>query len=337
MSTTDFNITPPKDWWGGLTLSGALALLAYLLAWVPGLKMLGALCLALLLGMLWRGKSGWLPADPSGIKFSSKQLLRWGIVLMGVRLHISQFVAAGSQVLGLTLGLVTLNLFFVLWLARRLGLTPELGALLAVGSSICGASAVAATAQVTQAKEDEAALALALMGLLGTAGVLLYVLLEPWLGLSPQGMGVLSGATLHEVAQVMAAAFTWGTASGEMGTMVKLTRVVMLAPVLLGVGLFFKKHQGALFSWKEPPIPYFVLGFLTLAGINSTGLIQPFWQNLLTQTSLFLMTVAMAAQGLNTQWSQIRQQGKTALLVGSGGFSVMVISAYLLMWLMHLQ
>lgn len=317
---------PVSDWWLGLGLSTFLAGWSYGLAAAPVISLLGALCLALLLGMIWRSCQGTIPEDLSGVRFASKTPLRLGIVLMGVRLHVDYLVAAGPSLLSFTVGLVLFNLLFVIGLSRQWGLSPSLGALLAVGSSICGASAVVATAQVTQAKEEETSLAL--MGLLGTVGVLFYVLCEPLLGLSAGALGILSGATLHEVAQVMAAAFTWGTASGEMGIMVKLIRVVLLAPVLLGLGFFFKQKRGLTLSWREPPIPYFVVGFLAMGILNSIGVFSPFIQQSLTQTSLFLMTMAMAAQGLLTDWQQVWLQGRTALVVGGVGFTVMAILAY---------
>jgi uncharacterized integral membrane protein (TIGR00698 family) len=161
-------------------------------------------------------------------------------------------------------------------------------------------------------------------GLLGTAGVLLYVLLAPLLGLTPLQLGVLSGSTLHEVAQVMAASFSWGQEAGDMGTLVKLTRVVFLAPTLLVLGLL-QGGSTLRYSWKEPPIPWFVLGFLAMGVVNTLGIFGAPVAAGLTQLSVFLMTVAMGALGLHTDLGMIRRTGMRALAAGFLGFCFLAV------------
>ncbi|MNR89302.1 hypothetical protein D3C72_202670 [compost metagenome] len=311
----------------GALLALALAVASYWLATLPGLKIMGALTVALVIGILWRATAG-LPAMAiPGTKFTSRTLLRLGIVLMGARLDFGLVAQAGPKILFLDVVMIALGIAGITAIAKRFGVPAKLGMLMAVGTSICGASAVAAASSVTKADEDEVTLAVALMGILGTLGVLFYVFAGPLLGLSTMQLAVLSGSTLHEVAQVMAAAFTWGNATGDMGTLVKLTRVVLLAPTLIVLGLL---SGGAkmTYTWKEPPIPWFVIGFLAVGLIGSIGVIPTEAKTALSNASVFLMVMAMAAMGLNTQLELIRKAGMRVIYAGLAGFGLLAAASY---------
>ena len=322
---------PRKGFALGVGLTVVLAIAAYMLATLPVLNVIGTLSVALLLGIAWRATAGLPAGTGAGIKFSAKTLLRLGIVLLGARLNYGLVMSAGPKILLIDVAVIVVGITVIYWLAKRFGLPRDLSMLMAVGTSICGASAVAAASTVTKSDESTTTLAVAMMGILGTLGVFFYIAVAPVLGLSNEALGVLSGSTLHEVAQVMAAAFTWGTESGDMGTLVKLTRVVMLAPALLVVGYFFHRGSaggGLKYSWKEPPIPYFVLGFLVLGGVNSLGWLAPVVQNVLTQASIFLMALAMAGMGLNTDLKMIRKTGWGAVYAGVIGFLGLAAMAF---------
>lgn len=309
----------------GFALAFSLAAAGFGLAKLPYLSIMGPLSLALLIGIAWRAGLGVPERAWNGIKFSSRPLLRTGIVLMGARLDYGVLLAAGPKILGIALTVIVMTITGMYALGRRLGLSRELGMLMAVGTGICGASAVAAASTVTRANEEDTTLAVAMMGLLGTAGVFFYIAIGGMLSMTPRELGVLTGGTLHEVAQVVAAAFTWGTVSGDMGTMVKLTRVVLLAPALVFVGWYWRRISAhdtgsAGFSFANPPIPYFVLGFLAVGGLNSVGIFNATAQGALTQASIALMAIAMAAMGLATDMAQIRRAGLPAIVVGVVGF-----------------
>ena len=318
----------PRSPWAGATMAVCLAAVGFLLAQVPGLKVMGPLSLALLLGIGWRAAAGVPDVAWAGIRWSSRPVLRLGIVLMGARLDYTVLLTAGPRLLAIATTVIVVTIVGMYALAMRVGLPRHLGMLMAVGTGICGASAVAAASSVTRASEEDTSLALAMMGLLGTAGVFFYVGIGSLLGLSDYQLGVLTGATLHEVAQVIAAAFTWGNVSGDAGTVVKLTRVVLLAPALLVVGWYWRRASddhlagevGANFSLANPPVPYFVLGFLAVGAVNSAGWLPVSVQGGLVQGSIFLMAVAMAAMGLATDLGQVRRAGAKAVGVGVAGF-----------------
>ncbi|MEB3197788.1 MAG: putative sulfate exporter family transporter [Candidatus Sericytochromatia bacterium] len=330
----------PRGKLPGFLLAFGLAAAGYAGAQLKGLAVMGPLSLALLIGIAWRSGVGVSPGLAPGVRFSSKPLLRAGIVLMGARLDYGVLLAAGPKLLGIAVSVISVAIIGMYALARRVGLPRELGMLMAVGTGICGASAVAAASTVTRASEEDTTLAVALMGLLGTAGVFFYVGLAPWLGLSPQQLGIITGATLHEVAQVVAAAFTWGELSGDAGTMVKLTRVVLLAPALVLVGWYWRRatrHEAghAAYSLANPPIPYFVLGFLAVGALNSLGLFSETLRWGLTQASIGLMAIAMAAMGLLTDLRQVRQAGLSAIAVGVVGFLTLFVMVYAMIRLLH--
>ena len=312
----------------GTALALALAAASYWLATMPGLKVMGALTVALIIGILWRATAGLPALAVPGTKFTARTILRLGIVLMGARLDFGLVAQAGPKVLFLDVVMIVLGIAGIFWIGRKFGVDAKLAMLVAVGTSICGASAVAAAAPVAKADEDETTLAVALMGILGTVGVLFYVFVGPFLGLSHMQLAVLSGSTLHEVAQVMAAAFTWGTATGDMGTLVKLTRVVLLAPALLVLGLVMGSGNGLRFSWKEPPIPWFVIGFLVVGVVGSVGLIPALAKTWLSNASVFLMVMAMAAMGLNTQLGMIKKAGMKVIYAGLAGFALLAVVSY---------
>lgn len=320
----------------GVALTLVLAIAATWLAKIPYASVLGPLTMALVLGIGWRATAGLAEPAKAGTTVSGKKLLRLGIVLMGVRLNFALIAQAGPKVVALDLAIIVGGIAGIYWLTQRFGVSRRLGMLLAVGTSICGASAVAAAAPVTKADEDDVGLAVAMCGILGTVGVLLYVLGAPLLALSTAQLAVLSGSTLHEVAQVMAASFSWGQAAGDMGTLVKLTRVVFLAPTLIVLGIL--QGGGKLkFSWKEPPIPWFVIGFLAMGGVNTLGWLPANLQGLLTQTSVFLMTMAMGAMGLHTDLGMIRRTGMRAMAAGFVGFGFLAVLSWSLIHALHIH
>lgn len=314
----------------GVALALALAAASYGLALLPGLKIVGALTVALLVGMLWRATAGLPAIAVPGTKLTARTLLRLGIVLMGARLDFQLVATAGPAILLLDMVMIGLGIVGIYAIARRFQVPAKLGLLLAVGTSICGASAVVAAAAVTRAEEDEATLAVGLCGILGTLGVLFYVFVGPLLGLSMLQLAILAGSTLHEVAQVMAAAFTWGTATGDLGTLVKLTRVVLLAPTIVVLGLLGGGGGRVRYSWQEPPIPWFVIGFLAVGVAGSIGLLSAPVKQALSTASIFLMVMAMAAMGLNIQFAMIRRAGMKVLYAGLLGFALLAVTSWTL-------
>lgn len=303
---------------------------AFLLAQLPGLKLAGTLGLSLFLAAAWRAAAG-VPAEAlPGIRFSARQLLRLGIVLLGARLDFRLLIEAGLPLLLTDLLAITVALVSISWLARALRLPERLGWLLAVGTAICGASAVAAAAPLLEADEGEASQAVGIISLLGAAAVIaltvLYAVLQP----EPAFYGLLTGASLQEVGHVLAAAATGGSTATDAATLAKLTRVALLAPVLLLI-LWFRDRKGRAGQPSArrqlPRVPAFLAGFLLLGIAASTGLLPEVTISALETGSVVLTGTAMAAIGFGIDARALRRTGSRATVAAAAGFLLMAAVA----------
>jgi len=319
----------------GLGLTAALAAVSLVLAPLPGLRVLGPLSVALLLGIAWRATLDVAHHHRTGVRFSARTLLRWGVILMGVRLNFALVAQAGPRVLALDVLIVVAGLLGISLLGKRAGLSSGLRIAVAFGSSICGASAIGAIVPLAGVSEEETSIAVGICGVLGTVGVVLYTVGAPLLHLTHTQYGVLTGSTLHEVAQVIAAAFAQGPVSGDLGTIVKLTRVLLLAPAALALTVIIavrdgRARQGAgqdkggiLAGLRHVPVPYFVFGFIGVAGLTTAGLIPAGMAGVMLQASTFLFLMAMAAMGLQVDLGSVRRTGLPALGVAVVGWAAL--------------
>lgn len=318
----------------GLCLCAALAAAALALGGVDALADhgLSALTLAILLGMLLgntlypRLAAAWGP----GVEVSRQMLLRLGIVLYGLRLttqDIAQLgwagVAVDALVLASTFGLAC-------WIGTRwFGLPRSSAMLIGAGSAICGAAAVLATAPVVRARPEQTAVAVATVVVFGTLSLLLYPWLfrlsEAWglLAGGAQGFGRYAGSTIHEVAQVVAAARSIGPEAADTAVVAKMVRVMMLAPFLLLLSGWLA-HDAARGAATRPggaparqqiAVPWFAMGFVAVVLLNSLQWLPAPLVRALSEIGTGLLAMAMAALGLSTRWVAIRQAGARPLLL----------------------
>jgi uncharacterized integral membrane protein (TIGR00698 family) len=266
----------------------------------------------------------------AGVVFSLRRLLRLAIILLGLQLTAQQVAAVGA--IGMTIIVATLLTTFLVTkaLGRLFGVERGLAELIAAGTSICGASAVIATNTVTRAPDEDVAYAVACVTLFGSLSMFLYPALPGLLHLDAQHFGLWSGASIHEVAQVVAAAFQDGQDAGEFGTIAKLSRVMVLAPLVLGLGVIASRRSRERVAARAP-LPWFVVGFIALIGVNSLGLVPAEAKQVLVPATTFLLTVALAAMGLETDVRKLRARGLRPLALGAAswifisGFSLALI------------
>lgn len=291
-----------------------------------GHPVIEGLVVAILLGMLVRSART-LPAtlDP-GIDFSAKQLLEFAIVLLGAAVDLPLLLRAGPALaIGIVL-LVVVGLAAGYGIGRAFGLPHRLAVLVATGNAICGNSAIAAVAPVIGAEREHVASAIAFTAILGVAVVLgLPHLIGP-LGFSDYQYGVLAGLTVYAVPQVLAAAFPVSSLAGQVGTLVKLVRVLMLGPVVL---FFTVTHRAptphadartigartgrGAFTLARA-LPWFIVGFLLLAALRSAGFIPEQFASRLKTLSGWLTILAMAALGLGVDLRALRKVGAPVVL-----------------------
>jgi len=314
----------------GLFLTFTIAGAAFGLRNLTGIAALSPLIIAIVLGMAFHNTVGTPPALKPGVVFSMRRVLRFAIILLGLQLSLSQVAAVG--IVGIAIIVVSLvgTFLFSVWLGRRLGIDRKLAELIAAGTSICGASAVIATNTVTRASDEDVAYAVACVTVFGSASMLLYPTLAGLLQLTPHAFGLWAGASIHEIAQVVAAAFQNGADSGNFGTIAKLSRVMLLAPMILALSCLRAGDRGGEASQRRAaPMPWFVLGFVAMMLLNSFDLIPYPEKSYLIQTTAFLLSVSAAAMGLETDIGKLRAKGWKPLLVGAGSW--LFISAFSLL------
>lgn len=317
----------------GLILALPPVVLAFGLANLQGLKAVGPLGLALVIGLAVRLVYTPGPLAQPGLEFAAKSLLRLGVVLLGVRLNLGLLFKAGPVVLFLDLLVIVLALLLINTVGKAMGMPRGLRLSLALGTGICGASAIAAGASVLRAREEHVSLAVAVVSLVGTMGVIGLTLVAP-LFPSKAVLGLLAGATLHEVAQVLAVGAALGPSILDLATLAKLTRVALLAPTLLLVGVVLARREGGIpddlrQGHHAPLLPPFLLGFLVLGSIASLGLIPQEWKNSLQTLSQVFTAISMAAIGLGVDMRNLRGHGLSAAWVGFVGYISLLIAVSL--------
>lgn len=316
----------PDRWKGyvlGIGFTLGIAAAAGALAKLPILSMLGVMILSILIGVLWKTAAP-VPAKAArGIAFSSKYLLRAGIILMGLRLNFSDMLAAGWRVLAIDAAVIAFTLGVMMALGARLRVDRHVTALLAAGTAVCGAAAIAAAAPVIGAKKESTALAVAAISILGTIGTIIYVLLYPYIGSSdPYLYGVFAGSTLHELAHVVAAGVPGGEAGYNTAILVKLGRVALLMPVVLVLGGRFRRSggSGSRVGQKKVSFPWFVLGFLAMSLVNTAGVLPQALIDLLISASVILLSAAMAGVGLGINLADFKKLSRASIVTAVAGY-----------------
>ena len=294
------------------------------IARLPLSPILVSIVLGIMLSGLAQRRPGWAP----GLAFAAGPLLKLAVMLIGLRLSLAQLGTLGLQALPMVLGALVAGLGTTWLLCRLFGLERKLAALLAVGSAICGASAIAATAPALKARPEHTAYALACVALFGLAATLLYPwLLEGWLSDS-RHIGLVLGAAIHDTAQVTAAAILHeqtfgGTETVAAATVTKLLRNLSMLVVIPAV--IWWASQDSAKAAVRPAFPLFVLGFVALAGVRSAGDVlagaSAGWSAFIALgnwLSGLLFAMAMAAIGMQIRVAALRAMGPvpglTALL-----------------------
>jgi uncharacterized integral membrane protein (TIGR00698 family) len=315
----------------GLVLAAAVTLLALALAEIEtlliGYPLLEPLVLALILGVAIRGF--WQPPASAelGIAFSAKQVLEFAIVLIGFSLALGTLIHAGARLALAVLICVTMTLALGAGLGRLAGLPLKLAILIGVGNAICGNSAIAAVAPVIRARKQDVASAIALTAVLGIGVVLTLPLLIPLVGFSDPEYGVVAGLSVYAVPQVLAATFPVSATAGQIASLVKLTRVLLLGPVVALFAILFRERDaetGASSLTLGKLVPWFVIGFGIAVGLRSAGLVPRWFADGAQETSRVLTAVAMAGLGLSVDIRSVRETGGRVAAVVLGLTVVLV-------------
>jgi uncharacterized integral membrane protein (TIGR00698 family) len=264
-----------------------------------------------------------------GLDLAGKRLMRLGIVLLGLKLALGEVLALGWQTLLVVVAVVAATFFGTRWLGTRVGLPGDQALLIATGFSICGASAVAAMNGVTDSDEDDVVTAVALVTLCGSLAIVVLPLLHHPLGLTDLQFGRWAGASVHDVGQVVAVAQTAGPAALAQAVVVKLMRVALLAPIVAGTAVARRRRSAAPAGARRPPIvPLFVLGFLAMVALRSTGVVPLSLVNNVESLDNLLLAAALFGLGSAVDVRRLVRTGGRALLVGLASWLMIAGVAY---------
>jgi len=297
------------------------------IASIPAIAGLGIspLIVGIVGGMIYGNalKDGMPDSWAAGVNFSARKLLRIAVAFFGLRVSIQEIAQVGLPGLAESLLIVVSTLAIGTWAGMKLMKLDRDSALLtAAGSAICGAAAVLAFESTLQSKPHKSAMAVGSVVLFGTLSMFLYpaLLRAGILHLDTTGVGLFFGGTIHEVAQVVGAASNVSPEATHIATIVKMTRVMLLVPVLLVIGLWVNrsmKGTGAEGQAKRKlAVPWFALGFLACVAVNSLHVLPEAATSTINLLDTFALTMAMTALGIETRLSQIRDAGPRALTTG---------------------
>jgi len=323
----------------GLFVSIAITIGATLLQGIEvhfvGQPYLEALVLAILIGVavrtLWTPGPRWRP----GIHFSGKFILEFAIVILGASVSVGTIIALGRLIIVGIACIVVVAIGVSYMICRLFGLPQRMSILIACGNSICGNSAIAAVAPVIGADGDDIASSISFTAVLGVVVVLTLPLLVPILNLSLTQYGVLAGLTVYAVPQVLAATLPIGALANQVGTVIKLVRVLMLGPVVLGFSLFSRSLRPTHDQSNKRPqlheyLPWFIIGFLIMLVARSLELIPPAVLPGITHTAAVMTTVAMAALGLGVDVRVVARTGPRVTLAVTISLIFLAIVSYAL-------
>jgi uncharacterized integral membrane protein (TIGR00698 family) len=307
----------------GLALVALLAAIAYASTLILP-DIFGAVTIGLFLGIIVANLRPAPQIEP-GARAAKAWFLPLGILLLGARLSLADILSTGLGAILVLVVDIVLVLGVTMALGRALGLSQRLSALIGVGTSICGNTAIAATAPVIKAPERDVSFAVATITLFGTAAVIVYPLIGHALGMSDDLFGHWVGAAVNDTSQVTATAFGYSVEAGETATIVKLTRNTLMVPVIFTVGMWFAARESRRTdaderrSWlgsARKAVPPFLVGFLALALVNSAGLVADDVATFLTRISQVLIIMALVGVGLTTKLSALRQTGLAPFVMG---------------------
>ncbi len=303
------------------------------------IPLLGSSVIAILIGAFARHSPLYSQLNQKIVKFISSYLLKTGIVLLGFNLSLRIILEVGAEIFIILIAVVLVSLLTSLLLSKLFKFEWKLSLLLGIGTSICGGSAIAATAPILEAKDEDIAVSITTMFVFSMLALLVLPTIGASLGYTNQLYGILAGSAVNDTASVVATAFAWSDEAGNIATLVKLVRTLLIVPLTIGM-IYYKFYQQrkqaetkVAISWTQirQTIPMFVVFFVLAVLFSSIVTLPPAVTSLLSQTSKIFMTIALVAIGLGVHIEQIKKAGlKPILLGGLTWLAVLVTSVSLI-------
>ena len=302
---------------------------------------ISAVAIAMVAGMLLRNTIGLPKRYVAGTSFMVARVLRLAIILLGVRLSFAEVLQTGGDALMIILSCMTLAILVVHALCKLIKLPPRLGTLIGVGTAICGNSAIVATAPAINAEDEEVAFAVSTITLFGVIAVFLYPVLGHLLRMSDTTFGIWAGTAINDTSQVVTAGFIFGEPAGNAATVVKLTRNLFMAPVIVLFSILYNRKQteSSLISAAslKRAFPVFVLGFVGMVVLRTVGVFPPGAITVIKTVSGFFIVMAIAAVGLGTSFGAMKKVGFKPFYVGLAASIIMGGVSYALINLIRIK
>lgn len=320
--------------WYGVFLCSIIAVIATLLGqWFP---IIGGIIFSIILGIIISNAIKLPDQYQPGIKFTSKKILQYAIIVMGFTLNLRVVVAMGLSSLPITLTTITAALLTSLWLGKVMNIGENIRTLIGVGTAICGGSAIAAASPIVDAKEDEVAFSLSTIFLFNIIAVFIFPVIGHTIGLSDIGFGHFAGTAINDTSSVVAAGYAYSETAGDTATIVKLVRALMIIPVcLLLVMVQLKKSEKKAFSIKKV-FPWFILYFFLASVVTSIINLPEAIISYIKMLSTFMISIAMAGIGLSVSIKQFRTIGIKPVLLGASVWFVVAGISLIMQWLLNI-
>jgi len=322
-------------WIGGIGFTFVIAFLGFILAKTPGFDHVGQLASAIVIAILYRNLIGYPELLRAGINFSSKKLLRFAIILYGLKLNIGTILSDGLGLLVRDAGVIIFAILLTVWLAKLIKADKNISLLVGVGTGVCGAAAIAAVAPIIKSKDEETAIGVGIIALVGTIFAIVYTILRPILPLTGAEYGIWSGISLHEIAHVALAAAPGGEDALAFGLLAKLGRVFLLIPLCFILMYMMKKKNTEESGNAKIEFPWFLIGFIIMSVIGSFALgpvvpVSEGFMNGVANVTTWCLTAAMVGLGLNVSLRDLRTKAlKPLIAMGITSICLSVIAYFI--------
>ncbi|WP_286232231.1 YeiH family protein [Neobacillus mesonae] len=306
-------------WLGGIGFTVIIALLGFVLAKVPGFDRVGPLACAIVIAVMYRQFFGYPEKIRAGIQFSSKRFLRFAIILYGLKLNIDVVLHQGLGLIARDIGVIAFAILFTMWLGKLLKAESSLTMLVGVGTGVCGAAAIAAVSPIIKAKDDDTAIGVGIIALVGTIFSIIYTILRPILPLSAIDYGIWSGISLHEIAHVALAGAPAGPDGLAIALLAKLGRVLLLIPLCFILMYWVKRKNTGNAGDTKIEFPWFLIGFILMSLFGSYVLgksipVSKAAMDGISTATTFILTTAMVGLGLNVSLRDLRTKALRPLI-----------------------
>jgi uncharacterized integral membrane protein (TIGR00698 family) len=299
------------------------------------IPIVGAPVFALIIGIVIGNVLNLSSVVKPGSTFCSKYLLQISIILLGGSLNLMQIWNASRESLWVMLVSLCVALFGAWLIGNKMGIDRKLTSLIGVGTGICGGSAIAAVSPIIKADDDEVAFSISTIFLFNVVAVILFPFIGHLLSLQEHSFGMWAGTAINDTSSVVAAGYSYGPAAGDFATITKLTRTTMIIPISLGFAfLTGRKSSGGKFNIKKI-IPWFVLGFIAMATLNTSGILGQSFPNLAGSTGRYLIVLALAGVGLSANLAKMLKTGPKPILLGLITWALVASSSLAMQAVLH--